>query len=179
MGLVFNAVDVETASREPWSICQIGIATFYNGSIIDTWSSLINPNTPFERYNIRVHGIRPQDVVGHPTFCDVHDELKNRLEDTVVVSHTLFDLNTFQKSWEYFNINSFPFIWLDSCKIARNAWAETRKGESFGLKPLANWLGISFKHHDALEDAIVSGKITVAACSEMNLTLDQVARMEM
>ncbi len=175
MSLTFNALDVETANGDPWSICQIGIATFYNGSLIDTWSSLINPNTLFNKYNIRVHGIMPGDVLDKPTFLDVQPELYERLNDTIIVSHTLFDLNAMSRSWDFYQIERLNFMWLDSCKIARLAWSEARKGESFGLKPLAKWLGISFRHHDALEDAIVAGKITVAACAAANLNLNQLA----
>ena len=177
MSLTFNAIDVETANSDPWSICQIGIATFYNGTIIDTWSSLINPNTLFDWRNIRVHGIKPKHVNGQPTFCDVQGELKDRLENTFIVSHTLFDLKVITSSWDFYDLEQFQFTWLDSCKIAKYAWAKSKNEKGYGLKALAERLEISFNHHDALEDAIVSGKITVAACSDTNLSLEQIAEL--
>ena len=33
----------------------------------------------------------------------------------------------------------------------------------FGLKPLSDWLGIRFQHHDALEDALACAKLLLAA----------------
>ncbi|MDB4338926.1 DNA polymerase III subunit epsilon, partial [Rubripirellula sp.] len=39
-------------------------------------------------------------------------------------------------------------------------WPHHRR---YGLKPLSEWLGIRFRHHDALEDAIACAKILLAA----------------
>ncbi len=53
----FLALDVETANADYSSICQIGIAEFENGKVINTWSSLINPESYFDPFNVSIHGI--------------------------------------------------------------------------------------------------------------------------
>ena len=171
MTLTFNALDVETANQYPESICQIGIAHFYNGSIIDTWSTLINPKTNFHYWNIKIHGIKPEMVLNQPTFIEVQEELVQRLDGSYVVSHTSFDQGVMNKTADFYGLPRLNATWLDSCKIARTVWQSDRKGASFGLKPLADWLGIKFKHHDALEDAITAGRITLLACQHSGLNL--------
>ena len=53
----FLAVDVETANADYSSICQIGIAKFVDGELIERWVSLINPETYFDPFNTSIHGI--------------------------------------------------------------------------------------------------------------------------
>ena len=47
------AVDVETANKDIGSTCQIGLAAFKDGAIVQEWSSLINPEEAFSGFNIR------------------------------------------------------------------------------------------------------------------------------
>jgi DNA polymerase-3 subunit epsilon len=39
----FVVIDVETANADLSSICQVGIASFREGDLADTWESLVNP----------------------------------------------------------------------------------------------------------------------------------------
>ncbi|MCY4543216.1 MAG: exonuclease domain-containing protein [Rhodobacteraceae bacterium] len=168
----FCALDIETANQANTGICQIGIAYFHNGSVADTWSQLLNPGCEFARSNIRVHGITGEMTRDMPMLADVHGELKSWLDDQIVVSHTFFDKRVLSDSIARLDCPPLRTTWLDSCQIARFSWRRERKGESFSLKALADWLGISFRHHDALEDAIVAGKITVSACAHADISLD-------
>ena len=54
----FVALDVETANFDIGSICQIGIAKYRQGKLIDTFESLINPRCSFSQKNIDIHGSR-------------------------------------------------------------------------------------------------------------------------
>jgi len=45
--LNFVAFDVEKANTDRTSICQIDIAKFSGGKLIDEWSSLIDPEDDF------------------------------------------------------------------------------------------------------------------------------------
>ena len=58
----FIAIDVETANADMGSICQIGIAVFADGKVIDEWSTLIDPEDYFDGMNIYIHGIEPSMV---------------------------------------------------------------------------------------------------------------------
>ena len=39
----FVAIDVETANADMASICQIGVAKYSEGKLIEEWSSLVDP----------------------------------------------------------------------------------------------------------------------------------------
>jgi DNA polymerase-3 subunit epsilon len=52
----FVALDVETANADSSSICQIGLATFEDGCLVDEWSTLVNPEDYFDPFNVSIHG---------------------------------------------------------------------------------------------------------------------------
>ncbi len=43
----FITIDVETANADMASICQIGIAAYAQGHLVEEWSSLIDPEDYF------------------------------------------------------------------------------------------------------------------------------------
>ncbi len=119
--LSFNAIDVETANADRSSICQIGIAHVSNGKIEDTWKSLIDPEDWFDPWNVDVHGITQDSVKGAPTLPEVRNELRRRLRDSVLVSHTSFDRVAFERAMDKYSLEPLKVTWLDSAKIVRRA----------------------------------------------------------
>ena len=87
----FVAIDVETANQDVASICQIGVVTFDQGQVVESWETLVNPEDSFDPLNISIHGITDESVFDAPTFPEVFEELHLRLANQVVVSHTAFD----------------------------------------------------------------------------------------
>ena len=49
-GLNFIAIDLETATKERFSICEIGIAIVKDSKIIDSKSWLVQP--PYNHYDL-------------------------------------------------------------------------------------------------------------------------------
>lgn len=49
----FVAIDVETANSDMASICQIGLAKFTEGELVDEWVSIIDPEDDFDWANVR------------------------------------------------------------------------------------------------------------------------------
>jgi len=64
----FVAVDVETASADLSSICQIGVAVFQDGALSRGWESLIDPEDHFDPINVSIHGIDEETVRHAPTW---------------------------------------------------------------------------------------------------------------
>ena len=63
----FIAIDFETATSKRASICEVGICVVRNGEIAETRSWLVRPEDNYYQYwNIKVHGIRPQDTENAP-----------------------------------------------------------------------------------------------------------------
>ena len=160
--LTFNAIDVETANADRASICQIGVIHVRNGEIADQWQTLVNPEDWFDPWNVAIHGITEGHVKDSPTLPDVHAELRSRLHDAVLVSHTAFDRVACERAMTRYRLEELEVTWLDSARIARRAWPE-RAG--YGLKSIARDLGVSFQHHDAQEDARAAAEIVLRACA--------------
>jgi len=102
----FSALDFETATRNPASICQVGIVRMENGEIVEKVNRLIQP--PKNEYfykNIEVHGITPEDTAGAPLFEEVWFDIRHLIEDQVVVAHNAnFDVNCLRNILAYYDI---------------------------------------------------------------------------
>ncbi|WP_152058850.1 exonuclease domain-containing protein [Aliarcobacter butzleri] len=172
----FIAIDVETANADLSSICQIGLAFFENGKLVNTWSTLVNPKTTFDYINISIHGISEKDVINAPTIFEIYEELNNLVENKLLVSHMPFDKIALTKTLLE---NQLPVIncnWLDTAKVVRRTWKELSK-KGYGLSNVASKLDIQFKHHDALEDAKACGLILIKASEFLSMNLEQIKEM--
>ena len=167
----FVAIDVETANANMASICQIGLARFREGSLVEEWVSLIDPEEYFDEVNIGIHGIDEQDVVGQPVLPEVLQQLAGYLDGAVCVCHTHFDRVSMSRAFAKYQIAPIDIRWLDSARVARRAWKEfAYKG--YGLASVCQKIGYTFQHHDALEDAKAAGYVMIAAAKEAGLDLD-------
>jgi DNA polymerase-3 subunit epsilon len=166
----FVALDVETANSES-AICQIGIAKFVNGILVEEWVSLINPEVEFGVIQTSIHKISENNVADKPKFYEVYEKLNYFLEGSVCVFHsgTGFDKNAIEKALDKYSLEPFNIKWIDSCKIARSVWPHE---SSHKLKVLCEKIGFEFKHHDALQDARACAQVLLAAIKESKLDFD-------
>lgn len=167
----YIALDVETANADYSSICQIGIAEFENGKVINKWNTLINPECYFDPFNVSIHGIKESDVKNCPTFDKIYTELTNRLENQITVHHMPFDRIALDRVCEEYQLPIIKTKWLDSAKITRRTW-EQFAYKGYGLKNITNFLKINFEHHDALQDAIAAGLVVAQACLVKEISID-------
>lgn len=166
----FTVIDVETANPNLASICQVGIAVFRDGKLHGSWSSLVNPLDYFDPMNVSVHGIDENMVLSAPSWVEVYKQILPFVTGQIVASHSPFDhIATFRASLKA-GVQPFDCYWLDTARVARRAWSEfSRSG--YGLKNLAAHFGITFTHHDALEDARAAGEILLRAVAETGSTV--------
>lgn len=167
----FVSIDVETANANMSSICQIGIATYENGALAEAWKSLVNPDDYFDALNVSIHGIDEQAVERAPTLQDIAQLVSDRMEGQVVVSHTHFDRVAIRQAFVRHGLQAPACTWLDSARMVRRAWGEFGKS-GYGLKNVCDSLGISFDHHDALEDAKAAGHVVIAAINKTGIDLE-------
>jgi DNA polymerase-3 subunit epsilon len=167
----FVALDVETANADCSSICQIGIARFEDGCLAEEWSTLVNPEDYFDPFNVSIHGITEDMVVGSPVLPNVVGEIRGRLQGRITLCHTPFDRVAFSQACAKYDLEGFECIWLDSARVARRTWPQfARRG--YGLHNVCAAIGYEFRHHDALEDAKAAAQILLAAVKETGLNLE-------
>jgi DNA polymerase-3 subunit epsilon len=154
----FVAIDVETANPDFASICQIGLARFKDGQLVDTWESLIDPHDYFDRLSVSIHGIDEAAVRGAPLWPTAFDKFSSWLDGAIVVSHTPFDRAALARACEKHAISGVNCKWLDTARVVRRVWSQfSRSG--YGLANVTTYLGIEFQHHNAREDARAAGEI--------------------
>lgn len=182
----FTVIDVETANPNLASICQVGIAVFRGGKLYESWSSFVNPNDYFHPMNVSVHGIDETMVTSAPSWAEVYPQILPFVTGQIVASHMPFDRTATLRACQGAGLDHFDCSWLDTARVARRAWSEfSRSG--YGLKNLSSAFGITFQHHDALEDARAAGEILLRAiahtgstaaewCSLVNLPLSPALR---
>jgi DNA polymerase-3 subunit epsilon len=167
----FTTIDVETANPDIGSICQIGVAKFADGKLIDEWSSLIDPEDYFDDVNVSIHGIEKRMVSGKPTLPDVAENLRTYLENTVSVCHTHFDRIAVARGFAKYKLQPIATSWLDSARVVRRAWKDLA-WKGYGLANVCSRIGYEFTHYDALEDAKAAGYVLLAALRESQQDLD-------
>ena len=170
--LTFNSIDVETANADRASICQIGIVHVRDGEIEDQWQTLVNPEDWFDPWNVSIHGIDKNDVRRSPKLPELRGELCARLRGSILVSHTSFDRVAVERAIARYELEPIQVTWLDSARIARRAWPESYGRSGYGLKNIANDLDISFRHHDALEDARAAAEIVLRSCASTEMDIE-------
>lgn len=168
---IFVAVDVETANSARHSICQIGLAAFSAGTPVWQWSSLVNPEEPFEHTNITIHGIRSQHVQTAPTFPALLEGIRASIANQILACHSRFDFDALNAVAEKYGLAMPESSWVDTCSIARLAWPDL---ENHKLNTLCAHLGIRLKHHDAASDASACGEVLNRATTKMKLSLPEI-----
>jgi DNA polymerase-3 subunit epsilon len=163
----FVALDVETANSDPKSICQIGVAVFKNGDLVETWSSLINPQSHFDFMNSSIHGITEENVRDAPIIADVKTILDQLVGDNIVAIYSGFDKVALEKNFPQIN-----YSWLDITKVVRRTWEQVAYS-GYGLANVCRLNNINIvNHHDALADAIAAGRVLICALNAKQLQLD-------
>jgi DNA polymerase-3 subunit epsilon len=168
----FVVIDVETANPDSSSICQVGIASFQDGELVDSWVSLVNPEDDFNSFNVAIHGIDEDQVSNAPTWEQVFPQVHARLRDSIVVSHTTFDRTALRKACDRSGLPGCEYTWLDSTRVVRMTWPQFSKA-GYGLTNLARHFGIEYQAHDALEDARCAGLLVLRAMALTGLSPQQ------
>jgi DNA polymerase-3 subunit epsilon len=161
----FAAIDFETASGAQASACSLGIAVVEGGEIVARKEWLIRPpSLYFSPYNIRVHGITPEMVESAPEFDALWPEIESEIGERVLVAHNApFDMGVLRATMLRYGVWSVKMRFLCSCALSRRCWPEL---ERHSLDALAREFGISFRHHNAKEDAVAAALVVLRAAEE-------------
>ena len=162
MPLDFTAIDFETANSSSASACSVGLVRVRDGRVVATAGWLIRPpvgHDEFQEWNIKIHGIRPQDVENAATWPEQFDRLCGFAGADVLVAHNAgFDLKVLRTASEVTALDCPPYRSLCSLQVARKVYDL----ESYRLPMAAAAAGFAeFSHHDALADARACAEIVI------------------
>jgi DNA polymerase III subunit epsilon len=158
----FVAIDVETANASRDSICEIGMARYVAGVVVEEWTTLINPKQSFIQRNIKIHGITAERVAGMPEFQDVVPQIRSFLDGNLAVSHGEFDRGAIRQSFERCGMHLEDLSWIDTARVAKHCWSEPRL-KNYRLATICEMLGHEYQKHNALADAKAAGLVLIQA----------------
>lgn len=156
------AFDVETATFQRSSICEIGIDIVKNGEIVDRKRWLVQPpHNEYDEFNTYLHGIGPDDTKDKPLFPEVWKEVLPFIENKIVVCHnSAFDMGALRDALTLYDVEFPTFDIMCTLRVSR----KTIPG--LGSYTLDSVYSNLFEkemenHHHACDDA--------AACAEILL----------
>ena len=161
------AIDFETANERPNSACALGIALVEDGRLADRRSWLIRPPTlDFNPYNVMIHGITETDVASEPNFAAIWPDVQQIIQAYPLVAHNAgFDINVLRRCLDEYSL-PYPRVQVFCTRVlARKVWPTL---ESYSLRFVAKHCGISFKHHDAEEDAVACAGVAIRCCDDLH-----------
>ena len=154
MGLDFTAIDFETANGFRGSPCAVGLTKVRGGRIVDEASWLMRPpqnHDHFDYHNVRIHGIRADDVAGQPRFGELFPEIGAFIGDDILAAHNAaFDLGVIRSGLEVSGLPGPAYDYVCTVMLSRRCYSLVSNSLPFA----AEEAGVPLvKHHDAAEDA--------------------------
>lgn len=152
--------DVETPNFRNDRMSAIGISVVENGRIADTFYSLVNPETHFDSFNIRLTGITPEAVSHAPTFEALWPKIEPIMGSGVLVAHNApFDMGVLAKCLRTYGIAWQPqALYACTCKMGRLCYPDLPNHK---LDTMCRYLGIDLSHHHAGSDSNACAELLI------------------
>jgi DNA polymerase-3 subunit epsilon len=154
-GLNLAILDVETTGTSAAydRIIEIGVLRIEDGRLVETYSTLVDPERSISYHIESLTGITNEDLAGAPTFSDIKDELLRILDGCIFVAHNArFDYGFVRREFERMGVD-FSARCLCSARLSRKLFPEYRR---HSLDSIIQRFGIRcINRHRALDDAQV------------------------
>lgn len=163
------AIDFETANEQRSSPCSVGLAWIEDGAVVRVEERLIRPkDMRFSRFNIAIHGIRPEDVEDAGEFAEVMEEFEDDLGSALVIAHNAsFDMSVMRATYALYGAACPDIDYACTLKMAKKVWGHL---QSHRLNEVSRHIGFSFKHHNAAEDAHACGEVALAVARHFKVS---------
>ncbi|MBB1430230.1 exonuclease domain-containing protein [Pseudoalteromonas sp. SG43-4] len=156
---VYSVVDIETTGglKGGNRITEIGIVKVQHGKVIDTWTSLVNPERHIPGFITSLTGISDSMVYNAPVFANIVKPLLDKLAGSIFVAHNVnFDYGFIKKECE---MAGHFFKMPKMCTVV-----ESRKAfkglKSYSLGNLSAHFDLNLtSHHRALADATATAEL--------------------
>jgi len=163
----FVVFDLETTGLNPQScnITEIGAVKVKNGTILDTWSSFVNPEMPIPSKISELTSITDDMVKDAPTMDKALPAFFEFCQNAVLVAHnTSFDCNFLKVKCERLGL-SFDYAYLDTLALARNLYPTLK---NYKLDTLTKHFKVALQnHHRAVDDAMATARVFIIMADEL------------
>lgn len=147
------------------------MVTFAGGQPVHEWSTLVDPETDFDDFNVMKHGIEPHQVKGAPKWSRVMGTVSELVGDNFAVAHSPFDRAAVDRACVKAGLTIPNWQWVDTMRVSRRQWPQFK---THGLDNICKELGIPLAHHhEAMCDARACGMVLVKAQTEACLSVER------
>jgi ATP-dependent DNA helicase DinG len=89
MNRIYVALDLETTGLQPErdAIIEVGAVKFREDEVLETWSSLVNPQRPIPHKITQLTGINQAEANQAPALASVIRPLRSFVKDYPIVGH--------------------------------------------------------------------------------------------
>lgn len=156
----FVLLDTETTGLTPRfgdRLLEIALVRFRGGVMENFYTTLLNPERSISPGASRIHGIRDRDVVDAPLFRDVARQIRDEMQDAVLVAHNApFDLGFVSHEFRLARVNPPANLAVDTLRLLRRHF----RFRSNSLSNVAAALGIERDTaHRALADVLTTQRV--------------------
>lgn len=172
MEQIYVSIDLEmtSARSDNQEILEIAAVKFRGTSVLDSWSTLVNPRCTVP-YNIqKLTGIRQEDVNKAPSLSEVAGQFLKFVKGYPLVAHTVSaDVSCLERKGIHLDNPQIDTYELASVLLPNLA--------SYSLEAVATYFGISFRTtHRAADDALTQKEVFLALlqrAQEIDLSIIQ------
>lgn len=172
----FLSLDLESTGTDTSEdrIIEIGVCTFREGEVVDRYQQLVDPGRPLPPVITEVTGIRPEELVGMPTFDLIAPALVERLQEAPLLAYNHeFDISLLRAELQRHGLptelppclDPFPFCW--------EYFRTPGKTKNAKLGTICEFLNIPLDAaHRADHDAEAAGRVMLALHDHADLPPD-------
>lgn len=157
----FVVVDLETTGNSPKKgdkIIQFAAVVIENGTIVETFSSLVSSDKPIPLFIEELTGLTDDMIKDAPAFSEIAPKILTLLNGAFFVAHNvLFDLSFLQEELINAGYEGFFGPVIDTVELSRFMFPTA---DSFKLTDLASKEGLAHdRPHQADSDAYVTAEL--------------------
>lgn len=155
----YIVLDVETPNKCNNAISSIAMLVVKENEKPRMIYSLINPESEFDDFNIKLTGITPEKVANAPVFPQFWDQHKDLISDNIVVGHNIysFDLSVLGKTLRRYGIEMPCIKYLDTFLLAKSLMNPA----SSKLTDISREIGYDYSAHIASDDVKATNNLFV------------------
>ena len=152
-------LDTETTGldRKHDRIVEISLARYENGTQVEQYSSLVNPQMPIPADATRINHITDADVAEAPIFAKIWADVQRLLDGQLIIGHNVtYDLGMIGCNMPR-DAEDLSVVYLDTLTLARRVFKDQ---PSYSLASLVQSLGIaSVQMHRAGDDVALTAQL--------------------
>jgi DNA polymerase III epsilon subunit family exonuclease len=176
---ILVGMDTETTGLDVKNdrVFEIGIVTFENGAVTESWGELMDPTVELEDKIVETTGVCTADVEGKPLFGEIAPQIAARMNGRVVVGYNIlgFDMPILTSEFERLKLPMPDCQVVDALVFARHFV----KAGRHRLGDMARKYGVEMDTaHRATADAEATVKLLLAMADELPSDLDSLLRLQ-